>query len=502
MRTRSSVLMTAALLCMSACGGGNSRTPVAPSAGISVLPGAAPRSDANASATVSWQCFTGSLAPNSFAPAGCSSRATTSRLLLPAATGAPITAPNAPSNLTATVAGAIVTLNWTAPVGGDPLTSYQIQAGTAPGLTNIASFDTASTATSLAIFNVSAGTYFVRVRAINSAGGGAASNEVQVVVGGAPPCATLSAPTALAATINGATVVLSWAAPSGCSPASYIIQAGSAPGASNLANFSTGSTATSFTATGVGQGTYFVRVLSESGAVQSAPSTEVVFVVGTCGTAPPPPTNLQFTVNGSTVVFTWLAPSGGCAPASYLLQAGSSPGASNLANSPVNGTTLTATGVANGTYYVRVVAVNAVGQSTPSNEVVVTLPPGSAALVVGFQFFDPASQAGPTTVCRITSAFNSTCELRSTSFALGTNTIVSYAWTVQYTYGTVKTIAPVTSQPQLSITETCGGPGSSAEGADQPLSVTLTVTDNLGNQATATAGSGSQPPLFLRLFTC
>jgi len=36
----------------------------------------------------------------------------------------------------------------------------------------------------------------------------------------------------------------------------------------------------------------------------------------------------------------------------------------------------------------------------------------------------------------------------------------------------------------------------------QPLSISLTVTDNQGNTATAVSGTGSQPPLFIRLFTC
>jgi hypothetical protein len=32
--------------------------------------------------------------------------------------------------------------------------------------------------------------------------------------------------------------------------------------------------------------------------------------------------------------------------------------------------------------------------------------------------------------------------------------------------------------------------------------VILTITDSNGNTATVTSGTGSQPPLFVRLFTC
>src|SRR5262249_18472403 len=213
---RSSALITVSLLCLSACGG-NSRPPLAPSAAITMAPGAAPA--AGLGAPVSWACFSSSAGTNAFAPAGCPSRMTTSRILSPA-TAAPISAPNAPSNLAVTVSGSVVTLTWTAPAGSDAPTSYQVQAGSAAGQTNIASFDTGSTATSLAVFNVPAGTYFIRVRAVNGAGASGPSNEVQAVVGGVPPCASLAPPTGLLATINGNTVNLSWTAPSGCAPSS------------------------------------------------------------------------------------------------------------------------------------------------------------------------------------------------------------------------------------------------------------------------------------------
>jgi predicted phage tail protein len=406
------------------------------------------------------------------------------------------------------VSGSIVTLTWNAPVGGDPPTSYQVQAGSSAGQTNIASFDTGGTATSLAVFNVPAGTYYIRIRAVNSAGASGSSNEVQAVVGGAPPCASLAAPTGLVATINGTAVTLSWTAPTGCAPTSYVIQAGSTPGASNLANFSTGSTATSFTAVGVGPGTYYVRVLSAANGAASVPSTEIVFTVGTCGTAPNPPTNLQATVSGSTIVFTWAPPATGCTPASYLLQAGTASGASNLASVAINGTSFTASGVGNGTYYVRVLAVNAVGPSAPSNEVAVTVPssaPPGTAIVAGFQFFDPGTQTAATTVCNIVSNLTSSpsvCQARSTSFTTGTNVIVSYDWTVSYFYGTAKTVSQTGTNASVTFGDTCGGPGSTDTGAPATVTVTMTVTDSLGNTATVTSGAGTQPALQLRLFKC
>jgi hypothetical protein len=82
-------------------------------------------------------------------------------------------------------------------------------------------------------------------------------------------------------------------------------------------------------------------------------------------------------VSGGTVVLAWLPGANG--PTSYVVEAGSSPGLANLANSDVGlTTTLTATGVGAGTYYVRMRARNACGVSGPSNEVVVRVGGGGS----------------------------------------------------------------------------------------------------------------------------
>src|SRR5262249_53124259 len=151
----------------------------------------------------------------------------------------------------------------------------------------------------------------------------------------------------------------------------------------------------------------------------------------------------------------------------------------------------------------RVLGVNEVGQSAASNEVTLVVgPTAPTTLVASFQMFDPSTQQSATDTCRITSSLGSTCRLQSTSFPLGTNTIVSYTWTVQYTYGTVKSFTQTSSSTTFSFTDSCGGDGSTSDGVTQPLSVTLSVTDNLGATATATSGAASQAPLKIRLFTC
>jgi hypothetical protein len=175
---------------------------------------------------------------------------------------------------------------------------------------------------------------------------------------------------------TGATVFLAWSAPAtGGAPGAYVIEAGSAAGLANLANFSTGSVATSFSSGGVGNGTYYVRIRAQNPAGISAASNEAILLVGTaaCVARPTAPGNLAGSASGSTVRLDW-NPSGGN-PTSYIVEAGSAPGLINLANSDTGSTapSLTATGVGRGSYYVRVKGKNACGVSAASNEIVVTV---------------------------------------------------------------------------------------------------------------------------------
>src|SRR5439155_20641171 len=150
-------------------------------------------------------------------------------------------------------------LAWTAPAG-NAASDYRIEAGSAPGLSDLANFATGNTATSFMATGVGAGTFFIRVRAVNAAGAGPASNEVPLVVTGAStPCVGApGAPGGLTALVNGSTVTLAWNASEGM-PTSYVIEAGSSSGSADLAQFDTASTSPSLRASGVGNGAYFVR---------------------------------------------------------------------------------------------------------------------------------------------------------------------------------------------------------------------------------------------------
>jgi hypothetical protein len=228
--------------------------------------------------TTTWRCLTESRA-GILQPAGCRANGSV-RSTREVIVGYAVPGPS--ENLSASVTGDTVTLSWSAATTSDPATSYVIEAGSSPGAANLASFDTLTTATALTVLNVPPGTYFVRVRAANSSGLGAPSNEIVVTVGGSGGCvAPPGAPTNLSAAVSGSSVALTWAAPgAGCPATTYVIEAGSASGQSNLANFNTGTSATSYSASNVPNGTYFVRVRGSNGATVGTASNEVILTIG------------------------------------------------------------------------------------------------------------------------------------------------------------------------------------------------------------------------------
>jgi hypothetical protein len=356
-----------------------------------------------------WACWASSIADQSIfrpetPPSVCAEATPRAPILLGprirARAAAPIVAPGAPTSLVAAISNRNVALTWTAPSGGDPPSSYVLEAGSASGLSDLANSDTGSSTPSLTATNVAPGTYFVRVRARNASGTSAPSNEIIVIVTGGCAIAP-DAPGSLGAIVSGSTVTLTWSGPSGgCAPSSYLIEAGSAPGLTNLASISTGNPATLYSAAGVGAGTYYVRIRSVKPAGTSGPSNEIQLTVGGCSSAPSAPLAFSAQVSGTTVVLAWAAATG--SPASYVLEAGSSPGASDVLVLDTGGTATTLTAIANaGTYYVRVRAKNACGQSAVSNEVIVVVNPGGnicASISPTSQTFGNAAALGSVTV--------------------------------------------------------------------------------------------------------
>ena len=172
------------------------------------------------------------------------------------------------------MAGSRLILAWGEPEGGGAPLDYIVEAGSASGLANIATLVVDRRA--FTYDPVPAGFYFLRVRARNGAGVSDPSQEVMVVAGGAasPPGVVQR----LTGTANGSTVTLSWLAPLG-PVAGYVIEAGSAPGLSNLAVLPIGPV-TTMSFPGIPPGRYYVRLRSVNGLGAGVVSSEIVIVVG------------------------------------------------------------------------------------------------------------------------------------------------------------------------------------------------------------------------------
>ncbi len=192
--------------------------------------------------------------------------------------------------------------------------------------------------------------------------------------GTSPTTAAPGPPSGLQAIVSGTALTLNWKAPTtGGAPTSYRIQAGSAPGGKNLADFDTRKTATTFRAPKVGKGTYDLTVRAVNLAGTSGQSNNAVANVGVasgCSAAAAVPVGLTATANGRRVTLKWNAGSGESAT-SYRIEAGSGPGQANLANFDTGkaATTYVAGRVGVGTYYLRVRGVNKCGVSATSAEV-------------------------------------------------------------------------------------------------------------------------------------
>jgi len=120
-----------------------------------------------------------------------------------------------------------------------------------------------------------------------------------------------------------------------------------------------------------------------------------------------------------------------------------------------------------------------------------------AASAASFTLTDPQNSVNPTTECLIRT-MSTPCVLTATGPVTGTAT---YTWVVSYQYGTVVSHSQTGASPTFQFTQTCGGPGSTSGGTETPLNVTLTVTDANGT-TTVISGSGSQPALLIKFFTC
>ena len=176
------------------------------------------------------------------------------------------------------------------------------------------------------------------------------------------------APQGLASSVSGNTVTLTWSAPSsGGAATGYVVEAAVVPGGAVVASLPVANT--TLTVPNVPSGNYYVRVRGINGSGAGVPSSEVVVSVsGGCPGPPLPPALLVRSI-GFEATVSW-GSSGGCAPTSYTLFAGSAPGLSDVTVVNAGGQLGLGAIAPPGVYYVRVLGTNAYG-SAMSQELVV-----------------------------------------------------------------------------------------------------------------------------------
>ena len=279
---------------------------------------------------------------------------------------APASLPGPPSGLVITVDRNLVTASWQPPVIGGPVRGWQLELESGTD-----AFDSQLVRIPPGVLQVSDvladGFYVARIRAVNAAGEGPASNDVTFRVGvRGSACEVPDAPVLLPATVAGDRLTIVWRAPRNTPVSRYLLFGGSAPGLADLAIIDVGSV-TSFSTT-IAPGIYYVMIEAANACGISARSTTVVIVTTTM--APPAPQHVTATVLGDNVVLNWEAVAGA---SSYLVDVGIVPGASH-ATFPTAASNLAVRNVASGVYYVRVRAVGRAGASAPSVELVIVVP--------------------------------------------------------------------------------------------------------------------------------
>jgi len=277
--------------------------------------------------------------------------------------------PLAPTNLAATAGNAQVALTWTASLGA---TGYNVKRLTGDGGSVAETFPTSGTSyTETGLTNFQ--TYYYVVSATNALGEGDPSTQVS-----ATP--VLPAPANLAATAGNQQISLSWTASSGAT--GYNVKRLSGNGGSVAATFTTSET--SYTETGLTNGTTYYYVVSATDGVGEGANSTQVSATPALPLPPAAPTNLVATAGNAQVVLSW-TPSSGATGYTVQRSMASGSGYSTIGNP--SGTSYTDSTAVNGTtYYYVVSASNGAGPGANSTEV--SAMPSSTVINVGDSSFE------------------------------------------------------------------------------------------------------------------
>ena len=304
----------------------------------------------------------------------------------------PATTPPAPTTLTGSAGNARVALTWTSGGdGGSAITQWQYvkKVGTnAFETTWTAIPNSGASTTSYTVTGLTNGTaYQFKVRAVNSVGTGAASPASAAVT----PATTPPAPMKPTVTGGNASVALTWTSGGDGGSAITQWQYVKKVGANNFETTwtaipSSGASTTSYTVTGLTNGTAYqfkVRAVNSVGTGAASSASAAV----TPATTPPAPTTLTGSAGNARVALTWTSGGDGGSAITqwqYVKKVGASNFETTWSAIPSSGATTTSytvTGLTNGTaYQFKVRAVNSVGTGAESPASDAVTPVGSVAL--------------------------------------------------------------------------------------------------------------------------
>ena len=273
--------------------------------------------------------------------------------------------PGQPAITSAIERASVLTVSWTAGVGGPP-SGHWLNVYAGPTL--IAQFTVgAGTSADLPIPAGTAGSFAIQVVAFNDTASGLPSTLFPFTIGvGAPGPPTI---TTVGTIGPGQFLGIAWTPGAGPSPTTHRLDFYS--GEALVTQVTTGPALFAYLPIPPGvSGVYGVRVTAFNGAIAGPASTQVDFTIGPSCSVPAAPI-VTGGVAGTTATVNWLPVRGA---SSYLLSAGTTPGGMQYLpqTSVGSDTAASASGLPPGFFaWVRVIAVNACGDHGPATDFLV-----------------------------------------------------------------------------------------------------------------------------------
>ena len=381
--------------------------------------------------------------------------------------GIAVTKPSEPIQLTSVVYDA----------QGDEISGSIVSWSVSPADNGVSVGDTGAVAIAA---NAAVGNYTIAASA-----GGTAWDEVSLLVTDSVATTVPGAPTSLSATPGDGQVILSWTAPAdgGGTITSYEYQQDGG------AWTATGDTSTSYTVTGLTNGTEYtfkVRAVNAIGA--GAASSADTATPTAAATVPGAPTSLSATPGDGQVVLIWTAPAdGGGAITRYEYQQ------DDGAWTTTGGTTTsyTVTGLTNGTEYsFKVRAVNAIGEGTASNADTATpaATPSTYLVTVNGSYASPTGAGNYAQGTTVTISAGTRSSYRFTGWT---------ASPADVSFANASSTTTTFSMPATAVTVTAnwsydGGGGGGGGGGYTPPTYDLPASGNKNNvNAEATVSNGT-----------